>query len=491
MGQQSKKQLIAKHNKLTKKAKNETTINYKMNDDNFYMNKGVQPLNRASDYFTNWRHRLLSNEIVCKLSDYPKDEDDDIYIPLIVESNWPHTPNPNKSDAEKLKFVQRCFGDIVFNELSFDDFVHFIGKWHSYHFWTYHSRTKQNKKKCHFNKRISAIYESINEQIKQSYFNFLTAELEFRSFVVFGNKKLLKTQRSSHIFSFSLFSIKRRMDKIQNVILQIDLSQIHILSNLAILRLTQSIRECIAMCDALYDDIKQTKQNIVNHLHHFCNNLNDKILHTVINKIKQCKITKNNTMPITPLIYVYDGNEVHIDLELCDFAEFVNYYRYILTVLEECKIKINKNETALHHFLKYVGGEIEGSIWNKMIWKERECQKRVKRDEQISKRLLFLRNQRQKSNNLMNVSNADLMKKIFDIQSAMDLYCKQKLNDSDIEAHSLAVHIRLNLLNNDEFVRSTLYNQMYEAVHDRDRPRGAKPIASLQKIIADNLAKEQ
>eukprot|EP01084_Bolivina_argentea_P150126 262169_1 len=114
--------------------------------------------------------------------------------------------------------------------------------------------------------------------------------------------------------------------------------------------------------------------------------------------VEMVKQTNANDMA---LIYIYetaeDGGkkknayEVHLDMELCDFGAYLNYYRYILTVIEECRTVIsNEYETQLNHLLKYVGGEIEGSIWWRQIWEEREYEHRVKKDEQIAKKLLFL-----------------------------------------------------------------------------------------------------
>lgn len=515
-----------------------------------FMNKSEDDNNdnNNNDYFINWQNELLIKEIKNTLKEY--DNDNDIYIPSIVLKNWPSTYGDNscikntfinynfQSQSEEkeslydkmmLKCAQKCYGDIIYKQLSFDDFTNFIDSYYNYHYWTYHQDDNddddKNKKvkKLHFNKKINELCKDINNEIINCYFKFLEKEIEFRLLIVMGNKRLLNTERSSHKSSYSLFEIQKRVNKILNTIKIINLNEIHHLPDNKILKWTKLIRDCIGDIDGILKDAKQLKYNIIEHLYQFPIKFK-KYLNNVIIKIKQKnnlenndiinKINEMNMIPLT-LIYVYKTDEkfhyennvildndnmyqninnkskneyeVYIDLELCEFGQYLNYYRYILTVLNEFELNIiNKYKFELKKLLKYVGGEIEGSIWNRQIWEERENITRIKKDEQLSKKLLFCGNNKQLTQKLIDKYSITLtqyqINKIIEIQGLCLNYIKQILNEIDIDPNCLAIHIKLNLLNNNDYVKLKLLKQIYDIIHDRDKPRGIKPEKSLKKI---------
>eukprot|EP01083_Nonionella_stella_P073473 198693_1 len=522
-------QLITKHTQLSnnkQKKKKKKNSKQSGSTNNFSLNFDINP--RVYVKTTkNWQSQLLVQQIEDTLQQHMQQEhkeiDTDIYIAPSVRERWPSTYgthnqylNPNIAaitkespyDVLMLRCAQRCFSDILLNEFSFDDFVHLIETRYNYYYWSYHEDNTTNikKRKIHFNKHIAQLCRQINGEISKAYAVFMDKEMEFRLQIVMGNKKLLKQERGAHIASLSVFAVQKSVESIANVISEIDsqMQQIHSVAANIILKWTQNIRFCIGTAQSVLKDIKQLKYIVIQHLYQFGEKF-DKYLRDIECKMNEkrrregVEMVKQTNANDMALIYIYetaeDGGkkknayEVHLDMELCDFGAYLNYYRYILTVIEECRTVIsNEYETQLNHLLKYVGGEIEGSIWWRQIWEEREYEHRVKKDEQIAKKLLFLGGNKELTESVMekyqmgDVMSGERMGDIYRLQESMIAYVRQILNHNEVEITTLAIHIKLNLLNNNEFVRQHLLSKMYQIIHDRDRPRGPKPEKTLKKI---------
>ncbi|ETO24866.1 hypothetical protein RFI_12289, partial [Reticulomyxa filosa] len=87
------------------------------------------------------------------------------------------------------------------------------------------------------------------------------------------------------------------------------------------------------------------------------------------------------------------------DEALCEFPCFLRHYRYLCSVVRyykqvRCHGQVKKK---LDFLLQYVESALEGSIWNRKLWQERETEQRLAQDHEITKQLLFFQSIQKKS----------------------------------------------------------------------------------------------